>query len=541
VWGADSGLTASAGTFVIDFYDSSKLSSSSGTGLTNDNYSSFVKVGTGLTKTNVVTSVSVTGTVRYGMNGGLTAGTGTAAGESSHYVTFNTGTNFLVRKATVYATAYESGRWKLNGNTASSGSLGSKGATFANVTSPLLWSFSTYTNALTFKKDNGSGGNQKRLTIYTIVCEYGYRAYLTAPGTGSISAAPKTTNENGAGWNSTEGAVVGLKSGQKVTLTATPPDGYELDEWTIQKKSDNSNITASVLDGNELTMPAYDVKVSVTWKSAAPACANTVTINKGASTNCSFSLDISGAQASCDGVVTTISITPNTGYGTPVVSESGASSTPTKGGSGNSQTLTYAANTTGTSTIAVSCSANNYTINLDKDLTPTSAGTPSITATYNASTNLTSAITPPTKTGWTFAGYFTAKNGGGTQIIDAGGNVIASVSGYTDASKNWKYAGNITLYAKWTCTVTWSVNNLTNVYSAQTLTYNGSSTKIASVPGPPSPASYCGDKFVGWTTEANVSQDDDDGLGLFTTVAGSPELKTVGNTTFYAVFADYDD
>lgn len=271
------------------------------------------------------------------------------------------------------------------------------------------------------------------------------------------------------------------------------------------------------------------------------ACTNSVTISAGTATNCTFTLSPSGAQASCSGVTTAISITPTTGYGTPEVTESGASSTPTPGGSGNSQTLTYAANTTGTSTINVSCSANTYTITLNKDLTPTTAGTASITATYNANTNLTSAITKPTKTGWTFGGYYTAKNGGGTQIIDASGNVVASVSGYTDASKNWKYAGNITLYAKWTCTVTWSVNGATNVYSTQTVTYNSSGSKVASIPGPPSPASYCGDKFVGWTTESSVSQDDDTGLGLFTTVSGSPDIKSIGDITFYAVFADYDE
>lgn len=211
------------------------------------------------------------------------------------------------------------------------------------------------------------------------------------------------------------------------------------------------------------------------------------------------------------------------------------------GTSGTGYTNGQSVNLSANLTLYAKWTANEYTITLNQDLTPTSAGTTSITATYNSNSNLTSAITKPTKTGWTFAGYFTAKNGGGTQIIGADGNVIASVSGYTDASKNWIGTSDVTLYAKWTCTITWSVSGATNVYSAQTLTYNASSTKIASVPGPPSPASYCGDKFVGWTTEANVSQDDDDGLELFTTVAGSPELKTVGNTTFYAVFADYDE
>lgn len=180
-WGADSGLQPADGKFIIDFYDSSKLTSPSGTGLTNSNYSNFVKVATGLTKSNVVTSVSVTGMVQYGKNGGLTAGTGTAAGASSHYVTFNIGDDYAVNKVTVYATEYESGKWQLNGTNASSGSLGSKGATFSNVTSPLVWDDLDGVTTLTFKKMGTGGGNQKRLTIYTIVCEYTSSPTCTAP------------------------------------------------------------------------------------------------------------------------------------------------------------------------------------------------------------------------------------------------------------------------------------------------------------------------------------------------------------------------
>ena len=46
----------------------------------------------------------------------------------------------------------------------------------------------------------------------------------------------------------------------------------------------------------------------------------------------------------------------------------------------------------------------------------------------------------------------------------------------------------------------------------------------------------CGDKFVGWTTEA-IPTPQDDAPGYFTTVADSPEITK--NITFYAVFADY--
>lgn len=93
----------------------------------------------------------------------------------------------------------------------------------------------------------------------------------------------------------------------------------------------------------------------------------------------------------------------------------------------------------------------NYTITLDDQDATSTTHTTSISVTYNANTNLsgTPAITVPTKTGYEFGGYYTGKNGGGTQIIDEDGDVIANVSGYTDASKNWIYTNDIKLYAKW--------------------------------------------------------------------------------------------
>lgn len=159
-------------TFSIDFYDSNKLNSTSGTNLTASNYSPFVKVVTGLTATNVVTGVSVTGTVQYGKNGGLTFGTSTATAASANKVTFSIGNDYKVTKCTVYAAAYETGRILLNGNAAGSGSLADKGTEIDNITSPYVWSNLNNLTSLEFSKDNGEGGNQKRITIYKIVCEY---------------------------------------------------------------------------------------------------------------------------------------------------------------------------------------------------------------------------------------------------------------------------------------------------------------------------------------------------------------------------------
>lgn len=52
------------------------------------------------------------------------------------------------------------------------------------------------------------------------------------------------------------------------------------------------------------------------------------------------------------------------------------------------------------------------------------------------------AITKPTRKGYTFGGYFTGKNGTGTQYVDANGYCVNNI--YSNV------AGNTTLYAKWT-------------------------------------------------------------------------------------------
>lgn len=103
-------------------------------------------------------------------------------------------------------------------------------------------------------------------------------------------------------------------------------------------------------------------------------------------------------------------------------------------------------------TLYTKWTANEYTITLN-NLEATTAGTESVTATYDATL---SAITKPTKTHYDFGGYWTSSNGGSTlttQLIDENGNWKKSISGYTGASGDdptWVYADNITLYAKWT-------------------------------------------------------------------------------------------
>ena len=80
--------------------------------------------------------------------------------------------------------------------------------------------------------------------------------------------------------------------------------------------------------------------------------------------------------------------------------------------------------------------ANKYTVTLSNQ-GATTAGTASVQATYDAAMP---SATMPTKTGYTFDGYYTSNNGGGTQYYNANGA----------SAKNWAIASNSTLYAKWT-------------------------------------------------------------------------------------------
>ena len=76
-------------------------------------------------------------------------------------------------------------------------------------------------------------------------------------------------------------------------------------------------------------------------------------------------------------------------------------------------------------------------------------GTASVSVTYGANTNLTSAITCPTYTNKVFGGYWTTASGEGTQLIDGDGNWIPNVTSYTGSNKQWLYADNIELHARW--------------------------------------------------------------------------------------------
>ena len=138
----------------------------------------------------------------------------------------------------------------------------------------------------------------------------------------------------------------------------------------------------------------------------------------------------------------------------------------------------------GPTTITAQWTAIKYTVTLDNQ-GATTAGTASVQATYGSAMP---EATMPTRTGYTFGGYYTAADGGGTQYYKADGT----------SANNWDIASETTLYAKWTAntyTITWDANGGIVDPATSTYIYDGDPVNL------PTPT-RTGCTFNGWFTES---------------------------------------
>lgn len=104
--------------------------------------------------------------------------------------------------------------------------------------------------------------------------------------------------------------------------------------------------------------------------------------------------------------------------------------------SGGNKVTTSTTIGAGSVTVYAHWSAIKSTVTLNSQ-NATTIGTESVTATYDSAMP---AIILPTKTGFTFGGYYTGENGTGTQYYDLSGTSV-HICDFTEAT---------TLYAKWT-------------------------------------------------------------------------------------------
>lgn len=190
-------------------------------------------------------------------------------------------------------------------------------------------------------------------------------------------------------------------------------------------------------------------------------------------------------------------------------------------------------------TLTANFTANNYNVNLENlGADEGNKGTENVSVTYNSSANLTENITIPQKAHYDFGGYYTSNDEGVTldvPLIDENGAWIASVDGYTDSDKNWLYADNLTLYAKWT-EHPYTIDLVVYPEGAGTIkigedvvgsvnAFIGTMTDlITAIPANPAW------KFKGWQYSENVGPAD--GTGNDNTV----QIKATRNGTLTAVF-----
>lgn len=196
----------------------------------------------------------------------------------------------------------------------------------------------------------------------------------------------------------------------------------------------------------------YKIKLKITKNSVTQVesdlltltvSSSTYTVTVGASPAGYGTVSPASISASPDSWSGDITATPNAGYQFVNWTSSGGGITI----NGNTANPTQIKATSTGGTLTANFSAATYRVTLDNQ-SATSAGTEYVDATYNTTTLTT--ITKPTKSNYTFGGYYTATGGGGIQIIDANGNWLASKSGFTDGSKKSIITENKILYAKWT-------------------------------------------------------------------------------------------
>ena len=195
----------------------------------------------------------------------------------------------------------------------------------------------------------------------------------------------------------------------------------------------------------------------------------------------------------------------------------------------------------GNTTLNAKWTPNVYTITFYKQ--SGTGGTDNATVTFNSNNYSVSTIEAPTREKYAFGGYYTEQHGAGIQVVNADGNWLKNVAGYTDANGNWIKAEDTHLYAKWTAiyTITWVVNNNTETPYHTSTVLSGST--IDQLPTPPANNLFADcdvNAFVGWSTDnIGLTPDATAPTDLFKTVEEAQnKIGAISvDKKFYAVYA----
>lgn len=177
-----------------------------------------------------------------------------------------------------------------------------------------------------------------------------------------------------------------------------------------------------------------------------------------------------------------------------------------------------ATGSTGNKTVTANWTAATSTVELNQE-EATEKGTASVTATYGSAMPAITKL--PIRTGYTFGGYYTGKDGAGTQYYKADGT----------SATTWDLEGAQTLYAKWTAN-TYQVKfngngNTGGSMSNQSFTYDEEPRALTT-----NAFTRTGYTFAGWNTASN---------GTGTAYTNGQEVKnlTANNNSTYNIYAQW--
>ena len=307
--------------------------------------------------------------------------------------------------------------------------------------------------------------------------------------------------------NYTSGATVTVKSNSG-TLEKT---GHTFGGWNTNSSGTGTNYTAG--------SGTFNITRNTTLYAKWTAKQTNISINANTSNNGSgygFAVIATYGQA----LPSFTACTPTTGYelvgyytnatgGTKVIAKDGKLVASV---SGYTDANAKWINESASLTLYAQYSAINYTVTYAAN----SGTTTCMGGTYTYNSAFTICSDEPTRTGYTFTGW-----SDGTNTYQPGDN-------YTMPAKN------VTFTAQWqinTYKVKWNVDGSE---TEENVNYNSKPTKAPTIDPNNLPCDGA-DKFVGWTTgeyKGNSAP-----TTLYPTADDIPAIT--GNTTFYAVFADY--
>jgi len=271
------------------------------------------------------------------------------------------------------------------------------------------------------------------LTRYACYTINNHAITYTAPSHGSYTIKVGTADAVSANTTS--------DYGKQITLAANPATGYHFVSWSAYKTG--TPATTVTVTSNQFTMPDYAVTVSATF--AANTYSVTFDANGGTG-------DAMSAQAFTYDVEQALSANTytRTGYNFGGWATSQANADAGTKAYDDGEEVSNLSSTNGAIVdLFAIWTPKNYTVTLDIDEVhkgTIDGKTTSQSVTYNAATSNVSKL-PTAENGYGLEGYYTDQLGAGTKVIDYDGTWIASVTGYTDGSKNWVHDGDVTLYA----------------------------------------------------------------------------------------------